>query len=45
MEQNDLSKEETERRAKEVARRMLTTPKPKKPAAPQKREDSPETPC
>lgn len=36
MEQNELPKEEAERRAREVAHRMLTTPK--KPAASQKRD-------
>lgn len=35
---NELSKEEAERRAREVARRMLTTPKPKKAEASQKKE-------
>lgn len=37
MEHDELPKEEAEKRAREVAQRMLTTPKPKKDEASQRR--------
>ena len=36
----ELPKEEAERRAREVAQRMLTTPKSKKPASQKRKEES-----